>query len=138
MIILDTNVVSELMRSAGAPEVLHWVRSQPVSALATTAITVAEIEFGIRRMPDGKRRDQLRAGADEIFDRFTEQVLPFDDAAARRYGLVVTERERAGHPIDGFDAQIASICLERSAGLATRNVRDFGHLGIELIDPWTA
>jgi toxin FitB len=136
MIILDTNVVSELMRPAPAPVVLAWLRQQTGSNLFTTAITAAEIRYGIARLPNGKRRDDLAHAASEVFTAFPDQVLPFDDAAASAYADLVAQRERLGAPIDGFDGQIAAICHSHHAMLATRNVKDFHHTGITTTDPW--
>lgn len=136
MIVLDTNVVSELMRPSPAPEVVGWVRRQATDELRTTAISVAEIAYGIERLPDGRRRQLLRRTADEVFENFDEQVLPFDNPAALRYGQIVSARERIGRPIDGFDAQIAAICRAHGAALATRNGNDFEHTGVAVLDPW--
>ena len=136
MIVLDTNVVSELMRPSPSTQVLAWVGGKPDSQLYTTAITLAEIRYGIERLPDGWRRQLLLTLADDVFGGFEEQVLPFDARAAPRYAAIVAGRDRAGRPIDGFDAQIASICREHQAALATRNGADFEHTGVEVIDPW--
>lgn len=137
MIIVDTNVASELMKPAPAPAVQDWVRARGGRELYTTSITLAEIRYGIERLPDGRRKELLRSTADDVFIAFEDQILPFDAAAATEYASIVTHRDRAGLPIDGFDAQIASICRFRGAALATRNVRDFQGTGIDLIDPWT-
>jgi predicted nucleic acid-binding protein len=112
------------------------VRAQDGGDLFTTAITVAEIGYGVERLPDGARKALLRATATQVFSAFAEQVLAFDADAAALYGTIVTARERRGVPIDGFDAQIAAICRRHSAALATRNVKDFAQTGVELIDPW--
>jgi hypothetical protein len=136
MIVVDTNVVSELMRPAPATVVQEWVRGHDARQLCTTAITVAEVRYGIERLPDGRRKELLRAAAVEIFEMFAEQVLPFDLAAAEEYALVVSQHDRLGLPVDGFDAQIAAICRVRGAPLATRNLADFEKTGIEVIDPW--
>ena len=112
------------------------MRSRDASQLCTTAITVAEIGYGIERLPDGRRKELLRAAAAEIFETFAEQVLPFDLAAAAQYALVVSQRDRLGLPVDGFDAQIAAICRMHGAALATRNQADFEKTGIEVINPW--
>jgi predicted nucleic acid-binding protein len=136
MIILDTNVASELMRPSPAPVVASWVRARRGNELCTTSITLAEIRYGIERLPTGGRRDLLKEIADEVFASFEGQVLPFDAAAATQYPMIVTRRDRAGQPIDGFDAQIASICHTHDAALATRNVKDFQDTGIDVIDPW--
>jgi toxin FitB len=136
MIVLDTNVVSELMRPSPAEVVLAWLRQRDSAELFTTAITVAEVRYGIARLPDGQRKDDLLRAADEIFGAFPDQVLPFDAVAAAAYTEVVAQRERIGKPIDGFDGQIASICHAHGALLATRNVKDFHETGVALADPW--
>lgn len=136
MIVLDTNVVSELMRPVPSPVVEGWVRGRSATQLCTTAITLAEIGYGIARLPKGRRRALLEAAAEEVFAAFAEQVLPFDASAARQYGPIVDHRDRSGSPIDGFDAQIVAICGARDAALATRNVQHFADTGITLIDPW--
>ena len=136
MIVVDTNVVSEMMRAETAPAVLAWVDCQVPSQLYTTSITVAEIRYGIERLPAGKRRDELAAAASEVFMTFSEQILAFDLSAAVRYGPIVADRERAGTPISGFDAQIAAICQVHNATLASRNGKDFDGAGIDVVDPW--
>lgn len=136
MIVLDSNVVSELMRVAPSPAVVTWVQAQPPARLCTTSVTLAEIFYGVGRLPAGRRRSTLRAAADDVFTVFAERVLAFDAAAAAHYADVVVERERAGAPIDGFDAQIAAVCRSRRASLATRNVVDFEGLGLEVMNPW--
>jgi predicted nucleic acid-binding protein len=138
MIVVDTNVASELMRPSPERAVQEWVRSHGGKELCTTAITVAEILYGIERLPEGRRREVFRSAAAEIFEVFAEQVLPFDTAAAEQYALVVTQRDGLGLPIDGFDAQIAAICRAQRAVLATRNLADFRETGIEVINPWQA
>jgi toxin FitB len=136
VIILDTNVVSELMRAEPAPRVATWVRDRDRRELRTTAITIAEIRYGIAQLPDGRRKQVLLAAADETFTAFADQVVPVDTAAAEHYAIIASSRERAGRPIAGFDALIAAICRSRGAALATRNVSDFDGTGIEVIDPW--
>ncbi len=138
MIVLDTNVVSELMRATPADSVLTWVGQQAAAALRTTSITVAEVRYGIARLPAGGRRDVLRLAADDVFTVFADRVLPFAATAARHYADVVVEREHSGRPISGFDAQIAAICRAHRAVLATRNTDDFDCLGLELSNPWAA
>jgi toxin FitB len=136
MIVLDTNVVSELMRAEPEPAVLSWLRQRSGDSLYTTTVTVAEIRYGIARLPEGRRRDSLHQAADEIFAAFPRQVLPFDLAAAGAYADVATVRENLGSPIDGFDAQIAAICRSQAAVLATRNTKDFIDIGIAVVNPW--
>ena len=136
MIIVDTNVVSELMGPSPSPRVRDWVNAQAPSELCTTAITVAEIRYGLERLPDGRRKDSLLATATEVFTAFNEFIQPFDADAAVWYATIVARRDRLGLPIGGFDAQIAAICRTRGAALATRNAKDFRETGIDVIDPW--
>ena len=136
MIILDTNVVSELMRPEPAAQVAGWVRSRDRRELCMTSITLAEIRYGIARLPDGRRKQVLLDTADDIFREFSDQVLPVDAAAAESYAGIASARERAGRPISGFGALIAAVCRSRGATLATRNLPDFDGAGIQTIDPW--
>ncbi len=136
MIILDTNVVSELLRPEPAPQVANWVRGRDRRELRTTSITLAEVWYGIARLPDGRRKQVLLAAADEIFSAFEDQVLPLDVAAAEYYAVIAGNRERAGKPVSGFAALIAAVCRSRGATLATRNVTDFAGTGVEIVDPW--
>jgi len=136
MLVLDTNVLSELMKGSPALAVTNWADVHDRDPLYITAVTVAEIRYGVERLRSGQRRELLSAAADEVFAGFDEQILPFDAVAAGIYPDVVTRRERTGRPIDGFDAQIAAICLARGAALVTRNIKDFTDAGLELIDPW--
>jgi len=136
VIVVDTNVIAELMRPEPHEAVVRWSLAQAAGDLYTTAITLAEILYGIERLPSGRRRTRLRETAAEVFTTFADHVLPFNAGAAAAYPLVVDAREQMGRPIDGFDAQIASICRFGSSTLATRNTRDFEHTGIGLIDPW--
>ncbi len=138
MIVLDTNVVSELMRPEPSRLVLRWLEQQPHAELNTTAVSVAEIHYGICRLPGGRRRDQLAVAAEDIFRGFAWQILPFSHSAALEYGALVAGRERAGRPISALDAQIAAICLAAGCALATRNTADFADTGVEVLDPWTA
>src|SRR5262249_39824079 len=115
MIVVDTNVASELMRPGPSERVQDWLREQPVDDLHTSAITVAEIRYGIERLPEGTRRVELRAAAVEVFGAFADRVLAFDAAAAEQYSLIVSRRERLGLPIEGFAAQIAAICRVHGA-----------------------
>jgi toxin FitB len=136
VIILDTNVVSELMRPEPTPGIASWVRDRDRRELRTTVITLAEIRYGIARLPDGRRKQVLLAAAADIFSAFGDQVLPVDAAAAEHYAAIASSRERAGKPIAGFDALIAAVCRSEGAALATRNVSDFDGTGIEVLDPW--
>lgn len=138
MIILDTNVVSELMRLRPDPSVLNWIKRAGDTHLATTSITIAEIEYGLARMSDGARARSLRQAADTMWATFADFILPFTAGAAVHYGPLVAKREMAGRPISGFDAQIAAIAKTFASPLATRNVADFRGTGIKLINPWIA
>ena len=136
MIIVDTNVASELMKPSPSQTVVTWMQVRPGNELYTTSITLAEILYGIHRLPDGRRKEFLRATASDVFATFDDHVLPFDSLAAGHYAEVVGGRDRRGLPIDGFDAQIASICRAHGAALATRNLKDFQHTDVDLINPW--
>lgn len=137
MIVLDTNVISELARKEPGPGVLSWLDSLEVSEVATTAITAAELRYGIARLPDGRRKRELAAVIRGILtEDFHGRVLPFDERASVRYADVVTDREQTGRPIGVADAQIAAICRDLGATLATRNIPDFEEAGIELVNPW--
>lgn len=137
MILLDTNVLSELMRPQPNPVVVAWVDANSDAALVS-AITQAEISLGIALLPEGKRRDGLASAARQLFDEdLAGRCLPFDSVAAGRFVPIVAERRRLGRPITTQDAQIAAIALANGIPLATRNARDFeGIPALELIDPW--
>jgi len=137
MIVLDTNVVSELMRPTPHEMVLAWISRRAASTLCTTTITQAEVLVGVLLLPKGKRRDALDRAAEGMFESdFAERVLPFTTSAARAYARITAARTRAGKPISVFDAQIAAITHASASSLATRNVDDFAGCGIEVIDPW--
>ncbi len=135
MIVLDTNVVSELAKPTPNPAVVGWVDAQVELAIA--APSLGEIRFGVARLPQGQRRTALSEAIDRfVADDLDGLVLAFDAACADAYGLIVAARESAGRPIGICDAQIAAICAVHDAVLATRNVRDFLNTGIEIADPW--
>lgn len=136
MIILDTNVLSELMRPQPSPLVRDWIGQQMSDELCTTAVTVAEIRYGLERLPDGRRKASLVAAATEVFTALGEYIYPFDTNAAIAYAQIVSRRDSLGLPIEGFDAQIAAICRTRGAALATRNGKEFEETGIDVVDPW--
>ncbi|BBZ04482.1 ribonuclease VapC [Mycolicibacterium chitae] len=137
MIVLDTNVVSELMRPAPDSDVANWVDSLDVSDLLLTAVTAAELMYGVARLPDGRRRGELRAKMEGLLaEDFRDRILPFDALAATHYADIVADRERSGRQISFADGQIAAICRNWNVGLATRNVSDFAGTGVELINPW--
>ena len=138
MIVFESNVLSEIMKPDPDPRVLSWVDSIPTAQTAVTAITVAEILYGIGRLPDGTRRRKLMIAAESIFDEeFRNRILVFDADAAVEYAALVVEREAAGLPITMADAQIAAICRTHECTLATRNVKDFDGIGIPVVNPWT-
>lgn len=135
MIVLDTNVISELARPAPDPAVLAWVDAQAELAIAATAL--AELRFGVARLRESKRKRSLSDAIEQfIYDDLAGLVLAFDSACAEAYGLIVAARERAGRPIGIADAQIAATCAVHTAVLATRNTQDFLNTGIALVNPW--
>lgn len=137
MIVLDTNVVAELMRDAPEPTVVEWLDSLPATEIATTAVTAAELRYGVARLPSGRRRTRLTGSVETMLAvDFAGRVEPFDADAASCYALLVVERERLGRPIGVADAQIAAICRARGHRLATRNTKDFTDTGVDLVDPW--
>lgn len=137
MIVLDTNVVSELMRKEPEPRVIEWVDGHPAGDVFLTSVTTAELLYGIARLPDGRRKDSLAAKTQELLlDDFVGQVLAFTVDASTHYADIVITRERQGAPISMADAQIAAICRLYGAVLATRNVRDFAGTGVDVRDPW--
>ena len=139
MIVLDTNVVSELMKPEPAEAVVRWIAAQPAVSLYTTSITQAEILHGIMLLAAGKRRAALEAAANAMFAQdFDGRVLPFGGEAARAYAQIAARRRRTGLPISQFDAQIAAIARSARAAVATRNTRDFEDCGIDVLNPWGA
>jgi predicted nucleic acid-binding protein len=137
VIVLDTNIVSELMRPKPAPEVIDWLNSVTGEQIFITSVTVAEMLYGIVRMPTGRHKATLAAKARALLTApFDGHALAFTVHAAVEYAEIVADRERLGRPIGRADAQIAAICRLNRAALATRNVRDFAETGVRVIDPW--
>ena len=135
--IVDTDVLSELMKREPMPVVEQWLVAQPPASLFTTSITKAEVLFGIALLPAGARRDALEEAVAAMFEEdFGGRVLPFDGAAAYDYAVIASHRRQAGKPISQFDAQIAAIARSRGAAIATRNVSDFENCGIDVHNPW--
>lgn len=138
MIVLDTNVLSELMRPRPNPDVVAWIDEQRLTTLFVTAVTEAEIRAGIAFLPLGERQQGLAAAADRAFGAvFSTRVLPFGSHAAKAYALIAAARRAAGRPIGVADCQIAAIARSLGASVATRDVNDFEGCGIEVINPWT-
>lgn len=139
MIILDTNVISELMRPAPDAAVVAWVAAQPRALLHTTHISQAEILYGIATLPEGCRRTHLAQAARAIFaEDFASRILPFGSEAALHFAEIMANRRRAGTPIDSFDALIAAIARAAGAQIATRDTGGFTGCGLTLINPWTS
>lgn len=137
MIVLDTNVLSELLRPVPAPQVEAWLSAQGGATIFFTTVGEAELRHGVAILPAGRRRNALSAAIEGILEEdFRDRILPFDRAAARAYASIAAERRAAGRPISQFDCQIAAIVRANGAAVATRNVGDFGGCGIEVIDPW--
>jgi predicted nucleic acid-binding protein len=135
--LLDTNILSELMRPTPFPAVVEWLDAQPAEQLFISAVTQAEIELGLALLPEGKRKKELRKAAKEIFALFDGRNLPFDKAAAQKYALIVSARVKAGRPISVEDAQIAAIARANNLRLITRNSKDFEQIdGLIVINPW--
>jgi hypothetical protein len=139
MILLDTNVISEVMKSKPDPQVMAWLDSKDPDELGTCTIVLAEVLSGLDLMPDGSRQRQLREKAEYMFSAlFANRIFDFDVSAARTFGTVLRIRTSIGRPVDEMDALIAAIALSNSATLATRNISDFEHCGFPLINPWEA
>jgi predicted nucleic acid-binding protein len=137
VIVLDTNVVSELMKREPARAVVAWISQRPAASQYTTSITEAEILHGILLLPAGRRRAALRTAAEAMFEEdFAGRVLAFGSEAAKEYADIAANRRRTGHPISHFDAQIAAIARAAGFGLATRNPRDFTDCDVDVLDPW--
>lgn len=136
MTILDTNIVSEMMRPVPEPSVLRWFANLATDDAHLTAITLAEILLGIELLPMGKRRDVLRSGAERTFAVIPGHVLAFDEKAAAAFSLISSARRKQGKPISQFDAQIAAIARAHNATLATRNTNDFEGCGVRVVNPW--
>lgn len=137
MIIVDTHVVSELLRVAPAPTVETWLAGQDGADIYLTAISEAELRYGVALLAGGRRREALtEAIAAMLREDFRDRILPFDSAAAEEYASIGAERRAAGRPISQFNCQIAAIARAQGAAMATRNTSDFEGCGVELINPW--
>jgi toxin FitB len=139
MILLDTNILSELMRPTPEAAVEQWLADQPAASVFISAITEAELRYGLALMPPGKRRSDLAVEIENMLgEDFSGRILPFDSPAAVAFAEIAAERRQAGRPISQADAQIAAIARSRGAALATRNVPDFEGCGVEIINPWSS
>lgn len=137
MILLDTNVVSEIMKRQPSPHVAAFLGSQPLNRLFVPSLVMAELRHGIARLPEGRRRSEIESDF-ETFCRagFSSRILSFDDGCARGYALARSAREQAGRPVAALDALIGGMALAHGATLATRNTADFDGYGLALVDPW--
>lgn len=137
MILLDTNVVSALLRPEREPLVVDWLNGFADTDLCTTSVTLFELRFGIARLPSSRRKTKLVADVNLVIDQILgNRVLPFDDKAAVAAADLRARRFRAGRPIDVADTQIAGIALANHTPIATRNTRHFADLAVEVVDPW--
>jgi len=139
MILLDTNVLSELMRPRPDGAVLAWIDSHDPEELWSCTVVAAEVLSGLDLMPDGRRQEELRAKAEHMFSTlFADRIYDFDLRGARALGTIMKTRKRIGRPMDEMDALIAATAHVNGAQLATRNTSDFEHCGVVLIDPWSS
>lgn len=139
MIVLDTNIVSELLKPAPERQVENWLAAQDGGKVFLTTVTEAELLYGVAILPEGKRQAALAEAVRGVLDEdFRDRILPFDSPAARAYAAISADRRAAGRPISQLDCQIAAIARARSAAVATRNAKDFEGCGIVVIDPWSA
>ncbi|NDW06037.1 type II toxin-antitoxin system VapC family toxin [Jiella pacifica] len=137
MIILDTNVISEVMRPLPERRVVDWLDQQNMDAVFLTAISEAELQYGIAIMPRGRRKNLLAESLEAtLVEDFGGRILPFDSKAAQAYAFLRAKRRATGRPIKEMDTQIAAIAATRGAEIATRNVRDFDDCGITIFNPW--
>lgn len=137
MILLDTNIVSEMMRATPELAVLRWMNRQPSSRVHLSTVSVAEITYGIRILPEGRRRRSLQHSFDRfVTTAFSERLMDFDREAALQYGEIMASRREIGRPMNVADGQIAAVARSRGFILATRNVSDFENCDLELINPW--
>ncbi len=139
MIVLDTNVLSALVRDEPDPIVAHWVDRQPVESVWVTVVTVYEVRFGIEILAPGRKRQRIEKALDVLMQRDLEgRVLSFDTAAAEAAAAIGATQRRRGRPIEVRDLYIGAITAVRKATLATRNTRHFEGIGLSLVDPWSA
>jgi predicted nucleic acid-binding protein len=139
VILLDTNVVSAVMQRQPDPAVVAWLDNQPAESVWTTSITVFEVRTGLELLEAGRRRKQLEQAFDQLLaEELAGRVQPFDQTAALAAGTIAANQQRGGRTVEVRDVQIAGIATARKATLATRNIRHFGELAVDLVDPWSA
>jgi toxin FitB len=139
MIILDTNVISEIMRPQPSEQVINWLDAQNVNDLCTTSITWSELLHGIEELPDGRRKQGLQETLQAVRERMIEgRILPFDEMAAQRFARLITSAQRNGQTIHIADGQIAAIALHHTMSVASRDTQPFLAAGVKLINPWTS
>lgn len=137
MILLDTNIISEMMKPSPSEKVVYWIDQLDSARLFISTITIAEISYGVNALPNGDRRDLLEdAFSKAIMDAFKHRILSFDESAAHQYGKIMALRKERGRPLSVLDGQIAAIASVNAFVIATRNVSDFIHCGVELINPF--
>ena len=137
MILLDTNVISEMMRERPDRAVSNWLRANPRKEFWTSSVVIAELISGVDLMPEGRKQEMLREAIEGVIaEDFKGQILKFDVSAARYYGHVLSIRQQIGRPIREMDALIAATALANDAVISTRNTFDSDHCGITLVNPW--
>jgi toxin FitB len=139
LIVLDTNVISEISRDSPEPAVSAWFQRQQSELFYTTSVTLAEVLYGLELLPQGKRRERLTSLSRTIlYEDLSGRILTFDEEAARHYARILSSKRLKGISMSAFDAQIAAIAFAANASVATRNVADFDHCGITVVNPWSA
>jgi toxin FitB len=137
MILLDTNIISEIMKRTSSSKVMHWLDEQETTKLFISTISIAEISYGLNVLPNGNRRMQLmQAFHEAILASFKHRILSFDELAAHAYGKIMTKRKELGKVIGALDGQIAAIAYTQGFVIATRNVKDFTECGVEIVNPF--
>ncbi len=137
MILLDTNIISEVMRTSPRPEIIHWLNNQGSQNLYLSTITIAEINYGLKSLPKGRRRLRLEAKFEEFIQKgFTQRILNFDEKAVQRYGDIMSTRKSMGRPMSVPDGQIAAIAFSQGFDIATGNQKDFEGCGAKVINPF--
>ena len=138
MILLDTNVVSEVMKPEPYPAVRNWLNEQAAETLYVSSVTAAELMFGVSALSKGKRKDKLTAALDGVLELFADRILPFDISAARRYAVLAVKARAAGKGFPTPDGYVAAIAASHDFAVASRDTSAFRAAGLIVIDPWTA